>query len=120
MKPHLRWLLLLAALSTSRVAAQTDESILTGSYAVSGATLVDPPPEEPRDTHLRLHLTGAAARDLFAALKTEAEYDACLDDGSHRKRLGGTVCTRDPAGRTFECSLSIELSTQTVLPGAAC
>ena len=120
MKLSPRWLPILAALSVSGVAAQPEERALTGSYALSGATLVDAPPEEARDTHLRLHLTGAAARDLFAAMKADAEYDACLDDGAHSKRLGGTVCTRDAGGETFECSLSIELSTQTVVPGAAC
>lgn len=38
---------------------------LTGEVFVSGKTLVDPMPEEPRDTHFRLHLTGESARTLL-------------------------------------------------------
>ena len=47
-----------------------DARRLVGSYHWRGATIVDPPPGEPRDTHLVLELEGSPARELYERLGT--------------------------------------------------
>ena len=77
---------------------------ISGTYALGGATLIDPPANEAKNTHLRLYLTGNAARELYAALPTPAVHDECLDDGSMTKAVGGTSCTRMEDADVYECS----------------
>lgn len=106
-------------LSASAVAI-TVESPLSGSYWISGRTLVDAPADEPADTHFRMRLTDRTARELFTAMRVEAVYDECLDDGATSKTIGGTRCTRDAAGQEYECTLGIDIQRQIVVSGATC
>ena len=116
-----RMVLLSSALVlAASAAAITVEPPLSGSYWITGATLVDVPADEPMDTHLRMRLTERAARELFTAMRVEAVYDECLDDGSTSKTIGGTRCTRDAAGQEYECTLGIDIQRQVVVSGAAC
>ena len=91
--------------------AHSDDSAqpISGTYALGGATLMDPPANEAKNTHLRLYLTGNAARDLYAALPTPAVHDECLDDGSVTKAVAGR---RAPGWRTL-------MSTNARLPSTS-
>jgi hypothetical protein len=109
-------LLLLAACLP--VAAQ--DRPLTGSYRFSGQTLVDPPANEPQDTHLQLTLAGAAARDLYNAMKVPAKPDLCLGGGALRKSAGAMQCVRTSGGKAFECSFAIDIAKQRVTGGSVC
>lgn len=92
---------------------------LSGQYALSGETLIDPPADEPRNSRFNLYLDGAAAADLYRALPGEGALDACLDDGSWSKSSGGIRCTRMRDGR-YECAFALVLATGEVRPAEVC
>lgn len=92
---------------------------LSGSYYIGGKTMVDPPENEKDDTHLRIFLNGASARDLYLAMKVRPINDECLLDGSITKFIGGTACIKHVNGK-FECSLSINIKSQRVDSAYAC
>jgi hypothetical protein len=94
-------------------------SPLTGEFDITGRTAVDPLPEEPRDTHLRLHLTGEVARTLYNHMRVEATPYSCLSRSDRlEKRIRDTLCWTDL--RTYECFLAINIRDQTVEGGWAC
>jgi hypothetical protein len=98
----------------------TPERPLQGDYYFGGATLVDAPPDEPQDTHLRMHLTGTAAKDLWQAMRVDAIHDECRDDGSRVKQIGGTQCELDADGRTYECWFALDIARQQVVDAITC
>ena len=102
------------------VAEPLTEAPLRGSYFWAGKTLVDPPPEERRDSHLYLELTGGAARDLYARLKARPMADPCGEAGETLKAQGAIQCSRDARGRSYRCWLGIELAGQRVVNGRVC
>jgi hypothetical protein len=91
---------------------------VTGQFALTGRSTVDPLPGEPGDTHFRMYLTGDAARALFDAMKVDARQEACdARPGWREKRIGGTQCATD--GRSSECHFVINVQAQTI-EGWAC
>jgi len=103
--------LLLAAVAIP-ASSQDAPKPLTGSYAIAGKEAIDPPPDQARDTHLQLFLTGAAARDLYNALKVKAVADECIGGGARSKLQGAIACTMQAGGKEYECSLAIDLKNQ--------
>jgi hypothetical protein len=93
---------------------------LAGSYAIGGATLIDPPQSEPQDTHFYVDLEGAAARDLYKALKARAVDGVCGEPGDLTKRQGGVQCTMVKGGKEYHCAFGVELGTQRVVAGVVC
>jgi len=119
---RLRFIAALALATTlplAPVLAAPTTQALSGQYALSGETLLDPPVDEPRDTRLNLYLDGAAAAELFRALPGEAVADACLDDGSVSKSSGAIRCTRLQDGG-FECAFAVVLATGELRPAQVC
>lgn len=102
------------------VAEGIKEAPLRGTYFWAGKTLVDPPPEERRDSHLYLELTGGAARDLYARLKAQPMEDPCGEAGETLKTQGAIQCSRDARGREYRCWMGIELAGQRIVSGGAC
>jgi len=92
---------------------------LTGELFVAGATLVDPPPDEPAGTHAYLHLTGAAARRVFDALKTKDKADACVP-GRRLKAAGPMVCSVRGKADDAYCDFALDLTRGTIAAGSAC
>lgn len=92
---------------------------LSGDYQLGPATLVDAPPDEPRDAVLRLHLTGRSAADLYRALPGKASRDECLDDGSLSKTQGEILCMRSPKG-AHECWVGIDLKHKRLAHAFVC
>ena len=93
---------------------------LTGTYAFTGSTLVDPPPSEPQDTRFVVTLDGAAARDLYRKLKATPRRDACLVDGSMTKRAGDVQCTATAKPKGHVCTFAIDLVQRKLARGAVC
>ena len=93
---------------------------LTGSFWIGGKTIIDPPNNEPIDTHLRVYLTGASAKRLFQAMKVKPVRDVCLDDGSLSKFIGGTQCTLHQGGKQFSCSFAINIESQRIELSSVC
>ena len=111
--------LLLAAIAIP-ASSQDGAQKLTGTYAIAGKEALDPPPGQPQDTHLQLFLDGAAARDLYHALKVKATPDECTGPGALSKFQGGIACTMQAGGKEYECSLAIDLAGQKLDPVYAC
>ena len=96
--------------------ASSQDRPLSGTYAIGGESLSDAPPNEAKDTHLRLYLSGAAARDLYKVLKAKPMADECTGPNAHTKLDRGISCTMQAGGKEFECSLGIDLRTQKLAP----
>ena len=111
--------LLLAAVAIP-ASPQDGAKQLTGTYAIAGKEAIDPPPGQPEDTHLQLFLEGAAARDLYHAMKVEATPDECTGPDARSKFQGGIACTMHAGGRDYECSLAIDIAGQKLDPVYAC
>lgn len=113
-------LVALMALAASPATAQPQQPApLTGSMFLGGATLVDPPPEEARDTHAYITITGAAARRMFAAMPGRAVADAC-EPGRQLKRSGAVWCSAGRAANDAACSFSLELTRGRLASGTPC
>jgi hypothetical protein len=113
-------IVLCLAVSAATADAAEPAGALTGTYALGGATLVDPPPGEDPRSHYRVFLTGAAAKDLYDALRAAAEDDECLGDGSRVKRSGGISCTHLAADDSYECSFAVGVDGGSVAPATSC
>ena len=97
-----------------------DARRLLGTYHWRGATIVDPPPGEARDTHLVIGLEGNAARELYERLGTTPVRDACLDDGSLTRQRNALRCTRHPEAGRYTCDFAIDARSGRLMPGQAC
>jgi len=97
-----------------------DARRLVGSYHWRGATIVDPPPGEPRDTHLVLELEGSPARELYERLGTTPVRDACLDDGSLTRQRNALRCTRHPEPGRYTCDFALDARSGRLASGQAC
>jgi hypothetical protein len=93
---------------------------LSGTYAFGGRTLVDPPPGEPRNTHLYVVLEGSAARELYRRMNARAVRDECLDDGSLAKTVGRMQCTQLAHAKGYTCAFSLNLAEQKIEGGVVC
>ena len=110
---------LLAAIAIP-AASQDAPRQLTGTYAIAGKEAIDPPPGQPTDTHLQLYLDGAAAKDLYHAMKARPVPDECIGNGARSKFQGGIACTMHGGGKAYECSLAIDIASQKLDPVYAC
>jgi hypothetical protein len=104
----------------STAVGAADYQPLQGSYKVGGKTLYDPPGSEPQDTHFYLDLEGAAARDLYKAMKAKAQDGVCGERGDLTKRSGGVQCTMVKGGKEYHCAFGVELGTEHVVSGVVC
>lgn len=93
---------------------------LTGEYSIGGKTVVDPPPGEPRATHLYFALIGNTARDLYNSMGVAATSDACGDPGALLKSVGDMQCTRTADGNSYQCNFAIDIARQRITGGGAC
>lgn len=110
---------ILLLLTVLPVAAWQYQS-LSGQYRIAGQTVIDPPPSEARDTHLHLELSGAAARDLYNAMKVAPKPDECADDGAMIKTAGEMQCLRSEDGKEFQCSFAIDIANQKITRASVC
>jgi len=113
-------LIVLATMLLSTCACAADYQPLQGTYAIGGATLIDPPESEAQDTHVYLDLEGNAARDLYKAMKAKAQAGVCGEPGDLTKRLGGLQCTKAKSGNEYHCAFGVELRTQKLVGGVVC
>lgn len=93
---------------------------LPGQYTLGGETPVDPPADEPQDTHFRIYLTGDAAKTLFNAMKAQAVRDVCVDDGTMSKLIDAMQCSVLPDNKTYQCWFAIDIKNPRTAQGWAC
>ena len=87
---------------------------------IGGATLIDPPADEPRNTHYYFFLKGSSAQALYDAIDAPAVRDECRDDGSLTRSVGNIQCLVSADGADYQCTFGINLSKQSIEPGSAC
>jgi hypothetical protein len=99
-------------------AIAADWKALTGTYSITAENYLDPAPNENPSSHIRLQLTGQAARDLFRAMNVRESKDTCTSAMS--KQIGEMRCLRFSTPSRYECHFSVNLPRQTVELGVAC
>jgi hypothetical protein len=102
----------------SSVPAQ-EVSPLRGEVFISGKTPVDPPPEEPKNSHAYMTISGPAALRMYRAMPAKDETNHC-EPGKRMKRAGSLTCgvTRD--GRSATCDFSVDLINGALAGGRPC
>jgi hypothetical protein len=93
---------------------------LTGQYLVAGASVIDPPENEPKNTHLHFVLAGQAAKDLYDTIKSTPKTDSCGSKGDLVKSVGEMLCKRSAGGKEFQCWFAIDIANQKITSAAAC
>ncbi len=109
-------LVLLAVMPYGAYAA--DWKPLSGTYAVTAENYLDPSPEEPKNSHFRLQLTGSAAKELYLAIPGSPSLDECT--GAQAKSSGELQCLYFKSGAKYECAFSLDLIEHKVEYGVAC
>jgi len=109
-------LLLLTAAAADVTAA--DWKAVRGIYAVTANNYLDPSETEPKDSHLRLQLSGEAARELYRAMKVRESRDECT--GAIAKKVGEMQCLFYRGEKRYACHFSIDIMRQMVEYGIAC
>lgn len=94
---------------------------LTGKIGVTGKSLVDAPPGEPRDTHLQVYLTDKSAKLLYDGMKVEPEAERCEGDPDvMSKYIGEMVCQHSVKLDTYECFFGVNIKEQKIEGGWMC
>jgi hypothetical protein len=92
---------------------------LRGELFIAGATLVDPPPDERRDTHAYMTVSGEGAARLYAAMAGAATPDLCIP-GRRLKRAGPLTCSVGARASDARCDFAINLGDGSLAPGLVC
>ena len=103
-----------------QVEAHDQPKTIKGTYYIRGKTPIDPPADEPQDTHMLMRLRGQAAYELFNSMKVAASPDECLGNGAMTKRIGGMQCSKRSNGRDYSCDFSINIAEQKIDGGLVC
>jgi hypothetical protein len=111
--------LLLFSLVLSPQAVAQDAIALTGDVFLAGKTPVDPPPNEPKNSHAYMTVTGPAALRLYRAMRGKEEKDDCLT-GHRIKRAGLLSCSLGKNGKDATCDFSLDLVKGALDSGRAC
>lgn len=92
---------------------------LRGELFIAGATLIDPPLDEPHDSHAYLMIEGSAARRLYVGLKAADVPDLCLP-GRRVKRVGHLTCSVGATAADARCDFGLNLGDGSAAPGLVC
>jgi len=116
---HLLALGFCGLLATVQACPAQDVSPLRGEVFVAGTTPVDPPPDEPKNSHAYMTVSGAAALRMYRAMKAGEEPNLC-EAGKRMKRAGALMCSLSRDGRTATCDFSIDLINGALDSGRPC
>ena len=112
---------ILAGAVLAAFAAMGQDAVhLSGEMMIGGATLVDPPAGEAKNTHAYLTITGPAALRLYRSLPAAEEDDLCRGDGRKMRRAGTLSCSINPRGQEATCDFGIDLRSGTLAGGRPC
>lgn len=93
---------------------------MSGEMFIGGATLVDPPPGEAKNTHAYLTVTGPAALRLYRTMPAQEEDDLCRGDGRKLRRAGSLSCSIGAGGQEAVCDFGVDLRSGTLAGGPPC
>ena len=108
----------LAALTWQAAMAQ-DVLALRGELFIAGKTPVDPPPDEPKNSHAYLLITGPAAMRMYRNMRAKEEPNLC-EEGKTMKRSGPLMCSITKNRREASCDFSVDLHNGRLDEGRAC
>lgn len=97
----------LAAL-TGQAAMAQDVLVLRGELYIAGKTPVDPPPNEPKNSHAYMLVTGPAALRMYRNMRAKEEDNPC-EEGKKMKRAGPLLCSITANRREATCDFSVDL-----------
>jgi hypothetical protein len=100
-------------------ASAQQTSDVRGTAFIAGKTAVDPPPDEPKNTHAYLQLAGPAALAMYRAMRAKEEKSAC-EPGKRVKRAGSLMCSLSANGRSAACDFSVNLVNGSLDDGQPC
>lgn len=99
--------LVFASIAGRPLAAQTPVP-LRGEMFITGKNPVDPPPDEQRNSHAYMTVTGPAALQMYRNMKARPEKNLC-EEGKTLKRAGALSCSIGPGGRDAACDFAIDM-----------
>ena len=106
-------------LATGPACLAQEVSQLRGEVFFAGRTPVDPPPDEPKNSHAYMTVSGAAALRMYRAMRSSEEANLC-EAGQRMKRAGALVCSVTRDGRNATCDFSIDLIKGALDSGRPC
>jgi hypothetical protein len=118
-KPILHSLTAAAIILLAAPASAQNAIPLTGDVFIAGKTPVDPPPNEPKNSHAYMTVKGSAALRLYRAMRGKEEKDAC-EEGNRIKRAGSLSCSLAKNGRDATCDFSLDLIKGALDSGRTC
>ena len=114
----MRYILTIILLSFPIIATSSDWKDISGIYAVTAESLIDPGEDDPSNSHYRIQLKGDSAKALFQAMNVEPRIDECT--GASAKSIGEMQCLLFENSGTYECHFSINIDEQTIEYGVVC
>jgi hypothetical protein len=105
--------------ATGSMGAAQEISQLRGEVFIAGKTPVDPPPEEPKNSHAYMTVSGPAALRLYRAMRSAEEANLC-EAGKRLKRAGALTCSVSRDGRNATCDFAIDLISGVLDSGRPC
>lgn len=110
----------IAVFGFAKMASAQQLSPIKGRVYIAGKTPVDPPPNEPKNTHAYLTIQGPGAVRMYRAMTASAQDDLCRGHGWTIKRAGPFACSLFRGGKKAECDFSIKLKDGTLAAGSPC
>ena len=96
-----------------------EAAALRGEVFLAGRTAVDPPPDEPKNSHAYMIVTGPAALRMYRAMRAKEEPNL-YEEGKRMKRAGALTCSLTRDGRTAACDFAVDLLNGALDPGRPC
>ena len=116
---HVLGLGLASLLATGQMTLAQEVSPLRGEAFIAGKTPIDPPPDEPRNSHAYLTVSGPAALRMYRAMRAGEEANLC-EEGKRMKRIGALMCSVSRDGRNATCDFSLDLTKGVLDAGRPC
>lgn len=92
---------------------------MRGEVFISGKTAVDPPPEEPKNSHAYMTISGPVALRMYRAMPAKDEPNLC-EQGKRMKRAGSLTCSITRDGKSATCDFSVDLIKGVLDGGRPC
>ena len=116
---HVLGLSLMWLVTTIPIGFAQDVSQLRGEAFIAGKTPVDPPPDEPKNSHAYMTVSGTSALRMYRAMRAKEEANLC-EAGKRMKRAGALMCSVSRDGRSATCDFSVDLINGVLDGGRAC
>lgn len=111
-------LVTLAAALIPLTSVAADWKPVKGTYAVTAKNYLDPPEDEPKDSHIRFQLSGETAKDIYLAMKAAEKPNECT--GATAKQIGEMQCLFYKNEKKYACHFSLNVLQQKIEYGVAC